>query len=231
VAVVNKTCKKQIIMEENNIKELNKTNRLTITVLIIVLVIITGLVTFRRPDIKYTLSPTESLALLNDPASVITPEQATALLKDSAGKTVLIDVRNSIAFNRGHIKNAINIPVRELFAKKSKATFRDIEKAGQTAVLYGESQQQANGPWLMLRQTGFKNVLLFTGNYAQLDIANSDSLTRLLPQLSETPLIDMAALKAISAPATGGKETSQNVKTEKKTVAPVKKAASSGGGC
>ena len=212
-------------------EELNKTNRLTITVIIFVLVIITGLITFRRPDVKYKLSPTESLALLNNPAVVITPEQAVAFLKDSAGKTLFIDVRNSIAFERGHVKNAINIPVRELFAKKSKATFRDIEKAGQTAILYGETQQQANGPWLMLRQTGFNNVLLFTGSIAQLDIANSDSLTRLLPQLSEIPLIDTVALKAISTPAAAGKDATQPAKTVKKTVAPVKKAAASGGGC
>ena len=211
--------------------ELNKTNRLTIAVIGIVLVIITGLVTLRRPDIKYSLTPAESLALLNDTALVISPEQTTALLKDSSGKTVFIDVRNSIAFDRGHIKNAVNIPVRELFAKKGKATFQDIEKAGQTAILYGESQQQANGPWFMLRQTGFKNVLLFTGSYAQLDIANSDSLTRLLPQLSETPLIDTGALKAISAPAAVGKDAAQPAKATKKKVAPIKKEASSGGGC
>ena len=83
----------------------------------------------------------------------------------------------------------------------------------------------------MLRQTGFKNVLLFTGSYAQLDIPGSDSLTRLLPQLSETPLIDTAALKAISAPATAVKDVSKLVKTKKKSVAPIKKEASSGGGC
>lgn len=212
-------------------EELNKTNRLTIAVIGIVLVIIIGLVTLRRPDIKYSLTPAESLAILNNPALVITPEQASALLKDSAGKTVFIDVRNSIAFDRGHLKNAVNIPVRELFAEKSKSTFHDIEKAGQTAVLYGETQQQANGPWMMLRQTGFKNVLLFTGNYSQLNIAAADSLTKLLPQLSETSLIDTAALKAISTPVAGGKDAAKPVKTEKKKVAPAKKAASSGGGC
>jgi rhodanese-related sulfurtransferase len=211
--------------------ELNKTNRLTIAVIGIVLVIIIGLVTLRRPDIKYSLTPAESLSLLNEPGLIVTPDQAASILKDSAGKTIFIDVRNSIAFERGHVKNAVNIPVRELFSKSSKTTLRDIEKAGQTAVLYGETQQQANGPWLMLRQTGFKNVLLFTGNFAQLDITNSDSMTRLLPQLSETPLIDTAALKAISAPAIGGKETSQTINAEKKKVTPVKKTGSSGGGC
>lgn len=212
-------------------EELNKTNRLTIAVIGIVLVISIGLVTLRRPDIKYSLTPAESLALLNDTALTITPEKASAFLKDSTSKAVFIDVRNSIAFDRGHVKNAVNIPVRELFSKKSKATFRDIEKAGQTVVLYGKTQQQANGPWLMLRQTGFKNVLLFTGSYEQIDRANADSLTQLLPQLSETPLIDTAALKTISSPATNGKDAAQPTKTEKKKVAPVKKEASSGGGC
>jgi len=211
--------------------ELYKTNRLTITVIIIVLAIITGLITFRRPEVKYTLSPAESLALLNDPAALITPAQAAALLEDSAGKTLFVDVRNSISFEHGHVKNAVNIPVRELFSKKAKAILRDIEKVRQTVVVYGETQQQANGPWLMLRQTGFKNVLLFTGSYGQLDIANSDTLTRLLPQLSETPLIDTAALKAISTPATVGKSIVKIAQKEKKAVAPVKKEASSGGGC
>lgn len=211
--------------------ELNKTNRLTIVVVAIALLILIGLITFQRPDVKYILSPAESLALLNDPSLVITPDQAAVLLKDSSGKTVFIDVRNSVSFERGHINNAVNIPVRELFSKNSKHTFREIEKAGQTAVIFGETQQQANGPWLMLRQTGFKNVLLFTGNYAQLDIAQSDSINRLLPQVSETPLIDTAALRQISSPALSGKDVTKSGKTEKKTVVPVKKTGASGGGC
>ena len=197
-----------------------------------VLVIIIGLITFKRPEVKYVLSPAESLSLLNDPSSVITPQQATVLLKDSAGKTVFIDIRNSIAFEKGHLKSAINIPVRELFTKQSRSVIRDIEKAGQEAVLYGETQQQATGPWLMLRQTGYKNIKLFTGNYSQLDPAMAaDSLTRLLPQFSETPLIDTAALKLVSSPAVAGKDGAKPAITEKKTVAPVKKSASSGGGC
>lgn len=212
-------------------EELNKTNRLTMIVVAIVLVIIFGLVTLKRPDVKYTLTSDESLALLNDTALVITPNQAASLLKDSAGKTVFIDVRNSMDFDRSHVKNAINIPVRELFSSKNKTALRDIEKAGQTAILYGETQQQANGPWLMLRQTGFKNVLLFTGNYAQLDSAHSDSLSRLLPQLSETPLIDTVALKMVSSSAAAAKTMVEPAKSLKRAVIPVKKAKSSGGGC
>ncbi len=212
------------------LEELNKTNRLTITVIIIVLAILAGLITFRRPDVKYSLSSAESLALLNDPALVFMPEQAFTSLKDSAGKTVFVDVRNSIAFERSHVKNSINIPVRELFSKKNKTIFSDIEKAGQTLIVYGETQQQANGPWLMLRQIGYKNVLLFTGSYAQLN-PKPDSLTKLLPQLSETPLIDTVALKALTTPLYTDKTANKENATGKKKVAPVKKEASSGGGC
>jgi len=196
-----------------------------------VLVIIIGLVTFKRPEVKYVLSPAESLTLLNKPEALITPEQASILLKDSSGKTLFIDVRNSIAFERGHLKNAVNIPVRELFTKENRSVLRDLEKSGQEAVMYGETQQEASGPWLMLRQTGYKNVKLFTGTYSQLDPANSDSLTKLLPQLSETTLIDTAALKLVSTSAGVTKDVSQPAKTERKSVMPAKKHASSGGGC
>jgi rhodanese-related sulfurtransferase len=196
-----------------------------------VLVLIIGLVTFKRPEVKYVLSPSQSLALLNDTSAIITPDQVAELLKDSSGKTVFIDVRNSIDFGRGHLKNAVNVPVRELFSKESRRIFHDINKSDQIAVLYGETQQQANGPWIMLRQTGYNNVKLFTGNYSQLDPASSDSITKLLPQLSETPLIDTIALKSVSVSVAKGPEKDNTVKTAKKVIAPVKKAASSGGGC
>ncbi len=209
--------------------ELNKTNRLTIAVVAFAIVIIIGMITFRRPEVTYKLTPAKSLALLNNPALLVTPAQSAGLVKDSAGKYVFIDVRNSIAFGQGHIKNAINIPVRELLSKKSRQIFHEIESANQTAVLYGETQQQASGPWLMLHQTGYKSVKLFTGNYAQLNLTDADSLTKLLPQLSETPLIDTAALKAVSAPA--AKENAGSKPVVKKSVTPVKKEASSGGGC
>jgi len=211
--------------------ELNKTNRLTITVIALVLVIITGLITFRRPDVKYQLSPAESLALLNDASLLVTPAQAATLLNDSSGNIVFIDVRSSNVFANRHLKNAVNIPVRELYAPQNISLFNEIIKAGQTAILYGETQQQANGPWLMLQQTGYKNVKLFTGNYSRIDPSESDSLTKLLPQLSDTPLIDTDALKAISLSAGKNSDAMQAAKTEKKKVAPVKKAASSGGGC
>jgi len=212
-------------------KELTKTNRLTIVVSAIVLVIIAGLITLRKADVNYTLTPAESLAMISDPGNVVTPLQAAELLKDTGGNTLFVDVRNSAAYDRGHVKNAISIPVRELYSRKNKSMFRELATSGQTAVIYGETQQQANGPWMMLRQTGFKNILLFTGTYEQLVPGKADSLSKLLPLLAETPAIDTLALRALSAPETNAKAKTQTVKTVKKKVVPVKKEVSSGGGC
>ncbi len=210
-------------------KEIYKTNRLTIAVIAFALVIIIGLITYKRPDVKYMLSPAESIALLKDTTLVVTPLKAAALLADSAGKTVFIDVRNSMAFKKGHVKNAVNIPVRDLYSKKSKSMLRELGKSGQNAILYGETQQQASGPWFMLRQTGFANVLLFSGSYAQLDM-NADSITRLMPQFSETPRIDTLALKKITSPVPAITEAPV-AKPVRKAVIPVRQEVSSGGGC
>lgn len=212
-------------------KELTKTNRLTIVVIVIVLVIITGLITFTKPDVKYTLTPSESLVLLNDSGKFVTPVQVVSLLRDSSGKSIFVDVRNSVAFERGHPKSAVNIPVRELFTAKSKSFFKELKRAGQSVILYGETQQQADGPWLMLQMTGFNNAKLFTGSFSQLDPAQTDSLARLLPQFSETPLIDTVALREISSPKSTGNNITEPANAAKKTVVPVKKEASSGGGC
>lgn len=214
-------------------KELSRTNWLLIAVFALVIVIIGGLIDHKRPLVQYTLTPAESLALLDDPALMLTPEQAAALLKDSAGQTVFMDVRNVAAFNNGHVPNAIHMPAQEVFSEKSIALFREFEEAGKTVVLYGETQRQAHGPWQLLQQTGFQHVKLFSGVYAQLNPLQADSLVARLPQWSETPLIDTTALKNISAPAPTAEKTVEPApaKKEKKFVAPVKREEASGEGC
>lgn len=210
-------------------KELNKTNRLTIVVLAFVLVLIIGLITLRRPDVKYHVSPEETIALLNDSSLKITPAYMAKIVKDSAGKYVFVDVRNSIAFGKNHVKNAVNIPVRELFSSKNNALLKDISKAGQPIILYGETEQEANGVWLMLQQTGYRNVKLYTAGFEGLLLSDAALLN--MPQHSEEVLVDTAALTALKTPAASGKKPGTNDKAPKKKVSTVKKEASSGGGC
>jgi rhodanese-related sulfurtransferase len=212
-------------------EELSRTNWLLIAVVAFVLVIVLGLIGHKKPIVQYALTPTESLSLIEDPAFLVSPEQAAELLKENTGKTVFIDVRNAAAFNYSHVLNALHIPVQEIFSEKSVSVFREMENAGKTAVLYGETPHQANGPWQMLAQTGFKNVKLFTGVYSQLVPGQSNPLIGQLPLFSETPCIDTAALRLISTPVPTAKTPVPPAKKEKKIIAPVKRENSSSEGC
>ena len=210
-------------------KELNKTNRLTIVVSAIILVFLVGLLTLRRPEIKYTLSPDQCLELLSDSSNYVSPARALILLASNDGKTVFIDVRNSIAFSKSHVKDARNIPARELFDKGNLSFLKETEKAGQTVLIYSDTPQQANGPWMMLRQTGFKNIMLLNGSFNQFSNSENDSISGELSLNAEMPLIDTAALKKLTA--TPIVVSTKKPGPAKKSVVPVKAAPSSGGGC
>lgn len=213
-------------------KELNKTNRLTIVVVAIVLVFVTGILTLRKPDLKYSLNPLQSLELLKDNANYISSDKAQTILAANDGQTIFIDVRNSIAFDKGHVKDAVNIPVRELFTKLNMEFINELEQSGQTALIYGETPRQANGPWMMLRQLGFNNIVVFDGTYHQLNPSAIDSIPGKLCLLNEVPVIDTAALKKLSAASlSAGAKTAEPAKPIKKTAQPVKVEPSTGGGC
>jgi rhodanese-related sulfurtransferase len=208
-------------------KELSKTNRLTIVVVAIVVVFAAGLLTLRKPEIKYSLSPEAVIEMLGDSSNYISPERLQSLLEQNDGKSLLVDIRNSIAFDKSHIQDARNIPVRELFTKQNLTFLRSAEKGGQTILIYGESPRQANGPWILLRQSGFNNIKLVNATLNQLGISESDTLSGKYSLLNELPLIDTAALKKLTeAPASVEKPVQA-----KKTVVPVKTTPSSGGGC
>lgn len=212
-------------------KELNKTNRLTIVVVAIVLVFVTGLLTLRKPEISYKLSPAQSIELAGDSNSYVSPAKALQIIASADGKTILIDVRNSIAFDKGHLKDAKNIPVRELFFKENLAFFEELDKAGQYALIYGETPQQAIGPYMMLKQTGLDHVLVLNGTYAQLIHSDTGTLTPKACLQNELPMIDTAALRKLTAPVVVEDIPVKKPQPVKKVVIPVKTAPSSGGGC
>jgi rhodanese-related sulfurtransferase len=211
-------------------KELSKTNRLTIVVSAFVLVILIGLITLRRPEVTYSLTPEECLTLLTDPAVTVSPEKADSLLRDPSGKTIAVDVRTSVAYDRGHMDGAANIPLRELFSRVSRSFFRNAAKSGKAVLLYGSTRQQANSAWMMLMQTGSKGLLVYGSNFPAERVPGNDSLPAVADIHAEVPAIDTVALKALTA-AKPGEGAVKTAVSEKKPAAPVHKAGSSGGGC
>ncbi|MFZ2897331.1 MAG: rhodanese-like domain-containing protein [Saprospiraceae bacterium] len=204
-------------------KELNRTWGLLIAATAFLVLIIVGLLTHERTDLRYLLSPSETLALTGDPGAMLTPRQAVEALANGGKELVFVDLREPAAFEQGHVPGAVNIQAEALLSGEGKALLRKIEDAGQTAVLYGETPAQANGAWLLLRQAGFGFVKLYTGLYSQLDPARLDSLP--VP-FFESPKIDTAGVKALLAPEQQAAEpATAPAVAPKKQIAPAKREA------
>ncbi len=135
-------------------KELEKTKRISVSAVIFLLVIVIGLLTFRRPkhvfstDAKTTLNE----ILTSDP--IITSAGLKAL--DSAAY-VLVDVRSAFEYNKGHLPGARNIAHNEVLNEDNVGFFKNLTVDNKVAVLYGENPNWALGTWMTLYQLGYTN--------------------------------------------------------------------------
>lgn len=212
-------------------KKFLKKNIIFLAALLLVIIIVIVLIVNKKSEAEYKLKNTELSSVLNDSSKFISPIALYKQLQDNSKGLVLVDVRNADVFSRGHIEGALNIPAIKLLEDESVAFFRKLQKDGQTCVLYGDDQLEANGPWLLLEQTGTKNVKVLLGGYSFYSrLPLSDSLMNASSSLilTEKSVLDMQVLKQSSTE--NGSDKKEVVKA-KETVVPVKKAASSGGGC
>ncbi len=171
---------------------------------------------FRPKSPEYQINANSTLKLFSDQSNQVQ-------LQNIAGKQ-LIDIRTADLFAQGHPQNAINIPARQLLEKESIEMLNQISENGKEAVLYGSDELQATAPWLLLQQMGYKNLLLFKGGIA----ANGELIDSKSPA-TEVSVIDMSAIRS---KVTGPSTTATKVETKKpEVIIPVRKAASSGGGC
>lgn len=96
----------------------------------------------------------------------LSPMQATRLMNNE--NAVIIDVSDVADFESGHIKNAINAPIKELTNK-----LPDLQKYGEKAVLtYCKTGHQSMRACKMLKQSGFNNVHNISGGLKNWKEAN-----------------------------------------------------------
>lgn len=87
----------------------------------------------------------------------LSPMQATRLMNNE--NAVVIDVSEAADFKNGHIKNAINVPIKELKNKLS-----DLQKYSDKAVLMiCKSGNQSSRACKVLKQSKFSNVHNISG--------------------------------------------------------------------
>ena len=95
-------------------------------------------------------SETQSEAVSKD----ISIDESKKLINDGE-VTLILDVRNEDEFAEGHLKNAIQIPVKEL-----KENLSDIEKSKDELVLvYCRSGKRSAEAVDILKENGFKNLV------------------------------------------------------------------------
>jgi rhodanese-related sulfurtransferase len=214
------------------IKKFIKTNWIFLAALLLILVIIIILLSLRTPSVAYKVNPEKVAAMLTDSGNQVSPLSLYQELTNKKSNPIVIDVRSSDEFAKGHIENAVNIPVRELLQNRSLSFFKELKKSNTTSILYGEDQLQANGPWMLLKQVGFDNIKVLQGGYTfYKTLPLPDSLMKLrMAELNiEMPQLDTTQFRKPGQNATAAIKSAERKTPEK--VIPVKKQGSTGGGC
>ena len=190
-----------------------KSNKLWLGLLgLAVIIVLLGFI-FRPKTVDFKTSADQAIKLMNEP-------QMQVSISNLAGKQ-LIDIRSSELFAQAHPENAINIPERNLLDDEAIELFDRLLKSGQEAVLFGSDELQAAGPCLLLQLMGYTNLKTLKGGF----VGPNGFKETALPS-TEVMLLDITTMKA--------KQEINEPTTEKKkpqAVVPVRKEASSGGGC
>jgi len=144
-------------------KELEKTKRISIASVLFILVILIGLLTYKRPKNLYSVNTQTTLD------NIITNDYLIPLEKLAEVEHVLIDIRSQFEFEKGHLENAINIYTPEILSDKNSEVFNKLKSDNTTVILYGTNPDEALEPYMLLYQLGYPNlkILLVENSYSQ----------------------------------------------------------------
>ena len=153
-------------------KELEKTKRISIAAVLFILVVIIGLLFYERPKNMYAINANQMLE------KAISSDYFVELNNIDDPNYVLIDIRNPFEYEKGHINGSINISTSELLKSENIELIKKINQDSKIAVLYGENPTEANHPFMVLYQLGYKNikVLLVDLEYAQNKLITNNSV-------------------------------------------------------
>lgn len=147
-----------------HIHELNP-KKTIIALVIFVIVIVVGLITITNPNLKYKLTPEQTVELVAWEDGYVFPYELEDVLLGTVDTVILIDIRNTFDYSRGHIPGAENISAVALLNDENIKRLKKLQDDGFCVLIYGETLQHANGPWMIYRQLGFDNVKALMGGY------------------------------------------------------------------
>lgn len=145
-------------------KELEKTKRISLAAVLSILLIVIGLLNYKRPSYLYAQNTFTTLNKLDSTDYLVSPKG----LKTS--DYVLVDVRNPFEFEKGHLQDAINIYSPELLSSENTKRLEERTSVGKPILLYGTSPNETLPVFMMLCQLDIGPVkILETRNYFEKD--------------------------------------------------------------
>ncbi len=133
-------------------KELERTKRISISTVVFILVLVIGILTFKKPSNVYEKTTAETLKALT------TRDYLVPLSEIDRSQSVMIDIRDKFDYSQGHLDNALNIPTVEILKDTGISIFNALRDSGKTIVLYGKNPHEANRAWMILYQLGYGNI-------------------------------------------------------------------------
>jgi len=202
-------------------------NKLPIGGLIFAIIIILGVVFVKEPSKKYRITTEDMLTEVQTYEDVVGPEKVMDILYGDDNIYRFIDLRSSHDFIKGHIDNAINIPIHKILDDEYVKILNQDEYIN---ILYYSDHCGACGPWMILKQLGYKNNKILLGGY---DYVNDFILKEYTPMTgnfkNEKPKYDFA--KIVSQTAGAGSGTTSSKSSKKAPIKKKKKKAGADGGC
>ncbi|PHS53751.1 MAG: hypothetical protein COB01_03225 [Lutibacter sp.] len=144
-------------------KELEKTKRISIASTLFILVVLIAVLAFERPKHMYKVNSVNTLEKLTSNDYFI------SLNDVNIENDILIDVRNQFEYEKGHLKNALNIYAPEILSDTNSTIFEELKERDKTIVLYGANPDEVNAPFMLLYQLGYTRVkiLAVENSYVQ----------------------------------------------------------------
>jgi len=209
-------------------KELERTKRISVSAVLFLLIIVIGVLSFRKPKYVFENNTETTLNKIMEKDYILTQDQLKTI---DASQYVLVDVRSNFEYAKGHINNAVNISAPQAFSDENTDFLKKLKNSDKTIVIYGENPDEADSAWMLLYQLGYENVKILC-----VETIYQDNKFQVKDYALEKPSVDYAKIMNAAKKSSSNQKESTKVKTPKKepkkvTPKPKKKKRVPEGGC
>lgn len=135
-------------------KELERTKRISISAVLFLLLILIGVLTFKKPKYVFENDTATTLQKITDKDYIVTLNE----FNSDPSKYELFDIRSNFEYVKGHIENAVNISIHQAFDESTTKLLRSLKNGDKTILIYGQNPDEADSAWMLLYQLGYENA-------------------------------------------------------------------------